>query len=130
MSNDISPYADQLLNCIKQMCSNTELQKKWKLLYHPIIIPIENFFQKTANQKRISQYNPLLDRCNVKLDEIIRLCVQKLQGTELERQLVECLDKNIAINADSYSDLFILLTFHKSIYAQCSLDITKDACIN
>ena len=130
MANDISPYADQLLDCIKQMCSDTELQEKWKLLYHQIIIPIENFFQKTANQKRISQYNPLLDRCNVKLDEIIRLCLQKLQGTELERQLVECLDKHIAVNDDSYSDLFILLTFRRSIYAQCSLDIIKETCIN
>ena len=112
VSNDISLYADQLLDCIKQMCSDTELQEKWKLLYHPIIIPIENFFKGTANQKRISQYNPLLDQCNVKLDEIIHLCLQKLQGTELERQLLECLDKNIAVNDDSYSDLFILFTYH------------------
>lgn len=129
MANDISPYADQLLDCIKQMCNDTELQEKWKLLYHQIIIPIENFFKRTANQKRISQYNPLLDQCNVKLNEIIHLCLQKLQGTELERQLVECLDKNISINNDSYSDLFILFTFHKSIYAQCSLDTIKEACI-
>ena len=129
MANDISPYADQLLDYIKQMCSDMELQEKWKLLYHPIIIPIEDFFKRTANQKRISQYNPQLDQCNAKLNEIIHLCLQKLRGTGLEQELLKCLDKHISINSDSFSDLFILFTFHRSIFAQCSLDTIKEACI-
>ena len=129
MTNDIPLYADYLIDCIKQMCMDTELQEKWKLLYHLVIIPIKNFFKQTADKKRISQYNPLLDQCNLKLNAIIELSLQKLHDTELERQLSECLDGNIAINNDGYSDLSILFTFHKSIYAQCSLDKIREACI-
>ena len=126
-AKDIQPYVDYLLQCIEDICINKELQEKWKLLYHPVIVPVENFLRRTSDKKRISQYNPLFDQYTLQLNSIIQECKNKLSGSDLEKQLINCLDSKISINDASYSDLFILFTFHKSIYAECSLETIKQA---
>ena len=126
-TKDIQPYVDYLFERIQQICNDTQLQEKWKLLYQPVIIPVENFLRRTSDKKRINQFNPLFDQCDLQLHTIITECSKQLSKSELEKQLIQCLDSNISINNSSYSDLFTLFTFHKSIYAQCSLEDIKKA---
>ena len=126
-SDDVQVYVNHLIERIEQMCNDKELLEKWKLLYHPLLVPIANFLKTTTNNKRINQYNPLLDQCISKFNVIISVCMQKLQGTELEQRFKECIGEYINRREGSYSDLYILLIFHKSIYARCSIDAIKEA---
>ena len=126
-AQSLDQYVDYMMDCLVQMCHDTELQQKWKLLYKPVLIPVKNFFKRTSEKKRISQYNPLFEKCSTQLSIVIKQCLHHLSETELEQQLLDCLDHQFIFSEDVYTDLFILFTFHKSIYAQCSLSDIKNA---
>ena len=116
-----------MMDCITQMCTDTELQQKWKLLYIPVLTPVKNFFRRTSEKKRISQYNPLFEQCSSQLSIVIQRTLERLSETELQSQLLNCLDHQFTFSEDVYNDLFLLFTFHKSIYAQCSLQDINNA---
>ena len=126
-AQSLDKYVSYMMDCIKQMCYDTELQQKWKLLYQPVLIPVKNFFKRTSEKKRISQYNPLFEKCSSQLSIVIQQCLNQLAETELKQQLLNKLDNQFILSEDVYTDLFILFTFHKSIYAQCSITDIKNA---
>lgn len=120
-AEEITPYVSEMLERIHELITNDELKQKWNLLYQPVIQPVLGFFKRTVEKKRISQYNPIFDQWVMKMQDIIHECVQQITGSEFEKELVYQLNGNIKIDDNMYSDLFILFTFHKSIYTQCSL---------
>ncbi|MBR5289911.1 MAG: MerR family transcriptional regulator [Erysipelotrichaceae bacterium] len=126
-ADTLDKYVDYMMDCIAQMCTDTELQQKWKLLYLPVLTPVKNFFKRTSEKKRISQYNPLFEQCSSQLAIIINQTLKRLAETELQNQLLNCLDHQFTFSEDVYNDLFLLFTFHKSIYAQCSLQDINNA---
>ena len=122
----VDAYVDYLNERIHQICTDKVLQEKWMLLYEPVLIPVQNFFRRTSEKKRISQYNPLFDKCSLKLNETIKICYDTL-SKETEANLMHSLNHKFKLNDELYSDLFILFTFQKSIYAQCSIQEIKQA---
>ena len=126
-AQSLDKYVNYMMNCIEQMCQDTELQQKWKLLYTPVLVPVKNFFKRTSEKKRISQYNPLFEKCSSQLAIVIKQCLHQISETQLKQNLLDCLDQKFHFSEDVYTDLFLLFTFHKSIYAQCSLSDIKNA---
>ena len=125
--NEIQPYADHLIECIELLIQDEVLQKKWMLLYEKVLIPVEHFFRRTSEKKRISQYNPMFDAVSEKLVQVVDQVACQISGSELEDQLKKAVQGKIVIDNILYSDLFILFTFHKSIYSQCSLELIQKA---
>ncbi|MBR5208040.1 MAG: hypothetical protein IKV65_06010, partial [Erysipelotrichaceae bacterium] len=80
-----------------------------------------------SEKKRISQYNPLFEKCSSQLAIVIKQSLHQISETQLKQNLLDCLDQKFHFSEDVYTDLFLLFTFHKSIYAQCSLSDIKNA---
>lgn len=124
-SEDLSEDVSYLMDCIQQLYTNDELAQKWILLHDPVLIPVLNFFKRTSEKKRISQYNPLFEQYTDKMKTIIHECVSQIKDTPFEKELTLKLKGNINIEDECYSDLFLIFTFHKSIYSQCSISEIK-----
>ncbi|MBQ4342360.1 MAG: MerR family transcriptional regulator [Erysipelotrichaceae bacterium] len=129
---DLKPFVNYLIQCTHQLIFEENIRQRWILLYDPVIRPILSFFQTTSQRKRLSQYNPLFEQCALKMESIIQKCVQLIKNTDFEKELIQKLDGKIQIDESLYSDFFVIFTFHKSIYTQCTLIelekfVSKDA---
>ncbi len=120
-SDETESFIQYLKCCIERICSDKELQKKWILLHESVLQPVKLFFKRTYEKKRIAQYNPRFEKSSARINQIVQITLSQLTQSK-KNHLLECLNHQFNFDEETYSDLFILFTFHKSIYAMSSTE--------
>ncbi len=125
-SDETEAFISYLNSRIEEICIDRQLQMKWTLLHESVLQPVKLFFNRTREKKRIAQYNPRFEQSSVRIAQIVQM-VSKSLTEKQKTQLSNCLDHRFSFDQETYSDLFLLFTFHKSIYAMCSIETIQRA---
>ena len=118
-------YEEELYNRCLELANNVELQKYWKLVYDPILIPTLYFFINKGS-KLLGEYNPIFKRYSDNMDKIAQTVYMRIKEEDVLEKLNLALDNKFDIEMFNHSQFICIYTFRDSMFTQVKLDVLKE----
>ncbi len=118
-------YEEELYNRCLELANNVELQKYWKLVYDPILIPTLHFFINKGS-KLLGEYNPIFKRYSDNMDKIAQTVYMRIKEEDVLEKLNLALDNKFDIEMFNHSQFICIYTFRDSMFTQVKLDVLKE----
>ena len=119
-------YVEFLYEKCIEMTENSILQKYWKLVYEPILVPTLAFFNSNVD-RLLKEYNPhYVDYTNNMHKIADRVWLKLKSNPSLMMDLIIILDNKLNIETINKYIILCLYTFKNSIFTQLELDRLRE----
>lgn len=117
---------EELYNNCVELANDIELQKYWKVVYKPILMPTLHFFINRGI-KLLGEYNPIFKRYSENMNRIADGVYKRLKNEdEVLNKLKLALDNKLDIEIFNHSQLISIYTFRDSMFTQVKLEALKE----
>ena len=126
--DELQIYEEMLYERCIELIENVELQRYWKLVYEPILLPTLAFLNGKVNEL-LDEYNPRYTNYNKNMDKIALGVFERLRNEpETLSSLTSCLDGKFNPERFNHAELICINTFKKSIFTQVKIETLMIDC--
>lgn len=125
-SDDLRTFENLLLSNFQNLIYDTTLREYWLILYPTVLTSISKFYTSNSH-KLMMEYSDKYHEWIIKSEKIIKAVYKRINDDEtLLNDFHNTISSSFNLTSEHSSDLYLLFTFHKSIYTKLPLEkLTK-----